>query len=138
MFSALKPIACAFIGTGSLIGVTFGTFKVMETAKRPKYLISKRYCYSNTNLCLVLGPMDNYATKGVWFDQGSGGPWGLRNLDNQSKEVSDGLKQIFSQYPGLENMVKGLIDEYEKKGCTYKLQQTPSVQDVMTCTKENP
>ncbi|AFO52390.1 hypothetical protein MHLP_04050 [Candidatus Mycoplasma haematolamae str. Purdue] len=138
MFSALKPIACAFIGTGSLIGGTFGTFKVMNEVRRPKYPLGRRYCYSNTNICLVLGPLDNFSTKGVWFEQGSGGPWGLQNLDRQSEDVSGGLKQIFSQYPGLESMVKGLIEEYEGKGCTYTVQNTPTVKDVMTCIKGNP
>ncbi|AFO52026.1 hypothetical protein MHLP_02230 [Candidatus Mycoplasma haematolamae str. Purdue] len=125
MFSALRPIACAFIGTGSLIGGTFGTFKVVSEVKRPKYFVGNKYCLSNKhNVCIYFGRSGESfrSDDGIWVDPGTASAVtpiesaGWLNMDSIKEEV----KELFKEHPGLESFTKDKISEYEKKGCTYK------------------
>ncbi|AFO51669.1 hypothetical protein MHLP_00445 [Candidatus Mycoplasma haematolamae str. Purdue] len=125
MFSALKPIACAFIGTGFLIGGTFGTFKVVSEAQKPKYSVGKKYCLSKKhNVCIYFGRSGESfkSEEGIWVDPGTASAVtpiksaGWLNVDGIKKEV----KELFKEHPGLEDFTKDKINEYEKKGCTYQ------------------
>ncbi|AFO52387.1 hypothetical protein MHLP_04035 [Candidatus Mycoplasma haematolamae str. Purdue] len=128
MFSALKPIACAFIGTGSLIGGTFGTFKVVSEVQRPKYSVGQKYCLSKKhNVCIYFGRSGESfrSDDGIWVDPGTASAvtaiqtadW--LNVSDIEKEV----KELFKEHPGLEAFTKGKISEYEKRVCKYHAEE---------------
>ncbi|AFO51661.1 hypothetical protein MHLP_00405 [Candidatus Mycoplasma haematolamae str. Purdue] len=70
------------------------------------------------NVCIVLGPNgEEFTTPGVWLKESASQD--VVELKEESSLNSDPLPSIFKEHKGLEDFVKRLMAEYQRRECTY-------------------
>ncbi|AFO52420.1 hypothetical protein MHLP_04200 [Candidatus Mycoplasma haematolamae str. Purdue] len=99
------------------------------------YKEGNKYCSKkNTSNCLVFGPISDkgYTTQGVWWEEVQGNT-GASGLTDSSWLSRTEIKEILSDWKGLEDFAKKKIDEYKSKNCTYQTSSNLSSYS-MTCS----